>query len=133
MKSIQSPSFLRRVLMVDAVCSGAMGAAMIALAAVLGDVLQLPADLLREAGIVLIPFAAFVGFLATRAQPVRFAVWAVIALNVVWAADSILLLLTGWVAPNALGYAFVIGQALVVAVFAELEYVGLRRTSATAA
>jgi hypothetical protein len=38
------------------------------------------------------------------------------------------LLASGWVAPTALGYAFVLGQALVVAILAECEYLGLRRS-----
>lgn len=133
MRSIQSWSFLRRVLLFDAVSSGAMGLAAIPLSGMLATVLGLPVELLVEAGIVLVPFAAFVGFLATRAQPARTGVWVVIALNIVWVLDSIVLLLTGWVAPNALGYAFVIGQAVAVAVLAGLEYIGLRRSAALAA
>ena len=39
-----------------------------------------------------------------------------------------LLLIGGWVAPTVLGYVFVIGQALVVALFAELEFFGLKRS-----
>jgi hypothetical protein len=50
-----------------------------------------------------------------------------------WAAASGLLLDTGWVAPAALGYAFVIAQATIVAIFGELQYLDLRRSSATAA
>src|SRR3546814_17864393 len=49
----------------------------------LANVLALPADLISQAGFVLIPFAAFVGYLATRAELSRLAVWSVIALNVV--------------------------------------------------
>jgi hypothetical protein len=51
---------------------------------------------------------------------------------VLWAAASGLLLASGWVAPTALGYAFVIGQAAVVALLGELQYVGLRRPVAMA-
>ena len=58
----------------------------------------------------------------------RLGVWSIIGLNVVWVIDSVLILATGWVEPNALGYAVVIAQALAVGVFAELEYVGLRRS-----
>ena len=47
-------------------------------------------------------------------------------------AGSIGLLVSGWVAPTALGYAFVIAQAIVVGVFAELQFVGLRRSEAAA-
>jgi len=43
--------------------------------------------------------------------------------------QSCALLLTDWIAPNAVGYAFVIGQAAVTAVFAELEYLGLRNSA----
>jgi hypothetical protein len=92
----------------------------------------LPAQLLSEAGLVLLPFAAFVGYVASRAMPARFAVWAIIVLNVIWVVDSIVLLFTGWVAPNALGYAFVVAQALVVAALADLEYVGLKKSAALA-
>jgi hypothetical protein len=133
MTSIRASSLLRRVLIVDAVSSGAMGLGMIAFAELLAGLLQLPLDLISQAGIVLLPFAAFVGFVASRSEPSRLAVWMIIGLNVVWVVDSIVLLFTGWVAPNALGYAFVIGQAAVVLAFADFEYMGLKRSTAVAA
>jgi hypothetical protein len=129
MNAVRSLSFLRRVLLLDAAASAAMGFGLLTLAPWLGGMLSLPEALLREAGIVLLPFAAFVAFLASRENPPRTGVWAVIALNAVWAVDSVALLLTGWVAPNAVGYGFVAAQALAVLVLAELEYVGLRRAS----
>jgi hypothetical protein len=55
-----------------------------------------------------------------------------IVLNVLWTVDSVLILLTGWVSPTELGYAFVVVQALGVAILASLEYVGWRRSEATA-
>ena len=131
MSSIRSLSFLRRVLLVDAATSAVMGLAMIAFAGTFSALLALPTTLLFEAGIILLPFAAFVGWLASRARPPRLAVWIVIALNALWAIDSLLLLVSGWIAPNGFGYAFIGGQALAVAVLAELEYVGLRRGVAT--
>jgi hypothetical protein len=129
MNSIRSSSFLRRVLLVDAASCAGMGLGMIAFNDLLARILQLPAQLLSEAAIVLLPFAAFLAFVASRPTPARFAVWAIIVLNVIWVVDSIVLLFTGWVAPNALGYAFVIAQAVVVAVLADLEYVGLKKSS----
>ena len=120
--------FLRRVLLADAVTSGATGLLMMLGASLLAELLGMPAALLDYAGLVLLPFAALVAYLATRESLWRPAVWAVIACNALWAADSVLLLLTGWIEANKLGVAFVIAQALVVAVFAELEYVGLRRS-----
>jgi hypothetical protein len=56
-------------------------------------------------------------------------VWAVIVLNALWTVDSFLLLLTGWVAPTELGYIFVAAQAFGVAVFAGLEYFGLKKSA----
>jgi hypothetical protein len=110
-----------------------MGLAMIAFAELIASLLQLPVELVSEAGIVLLPFAAFVGFVASRPEPARVAVWFIIALNAVWVVDSIVLLFSGWVAPNALGYAFVIAQAAVVLALADFEYMGLKRSTAVAA
>jgi hypothetical protein len=106
-----------------------MGLGLLAVAPALAPLLNLPVELLREAGAILLPFAALLGYLASRHQPSRAGVWVVIALNALWSIDSTLLLLSGWVEPNGLGYAFAIGQAVVVGVFAELEYIGLRRAS----
>ena len=123
----QSSMFLRRALLLDAAASGGTGLLMIAGAGLLEGLLGLPAALLRGAGIVLIPYVAFVAYAATRESIARSAVWAIIAANGLWAAASALLLVGGWVAPTALGYAFVAGQALVVALLGELQYMGLRR------
>lgn len=130
MTTIQPATFLRRVLLLDAVSSGAMGILLLTCSGLLADFLNLPAALLSEAGIVLVPFALAVGFLGTRARLSRIAVWAVIAINAVWAIDSVVLLFTGWVQPNPLGYLFVVGQATFVAVMAELEFIGLRKSAA---
>ena len=119
--------FLRRVLILDAVASGATGLSMFAFAALLEQWLNLPAVLLRYAGLSLLPFAAIVAWLGLRASLSRAGVWAVIALNVLWVVDSAALLVSGWVDPALLGYAFVIFQAAVVAVLAELEFIGLRQ------
>ena len=56
----------------------------------------------------------------------------IIAINALWVAASFGLLLSGLVAPTPLGYAFVIAQALAVALLAELQFIGLRRTTANA-
>ena len=119
--------FLRRALMLDAAASGATALLAIAAAGLLEGLLGLPTALLRWAGLVLLPYVAFVVYAGTREDISRSAVWAVIVANVLWAIASALLLVSGWVAPTALGYAFVIGQALAVALLGELQYTGLRR------
>ncbi len=126
--SVPVSTFLRRVLAVDAVSSGAMGVVMLLAAAPLSSLLGLPASLLTWSGLSLLPFAAFVGWLATRELPPRAAVWAVVICNVLWALDSVILLASGWSDPTPLGKVFVVSQAVFVALLAELQFFSLRRT-----
>jgi hypothetical protein len=124
---------LRRVLLVDAATCIAAGLLMMLGARLLDELLGLPAALLQYAGVSLLAFTAFLVYVGTRKTLSRTAVWVVIAVNALWAADSFLLLLTGWIAPTGLGYAFVIAQALAVALLADVQYLGLRRSFARAA
>lgn len=126
--SMSALSFLRRSLLADAAISGATGLLMIFGAGLLEGLLGLPASLLRYAGLSLLPFAVLVFGLARRDPLSPGSVWAVIAANAAWVAGSVLLLVSGGVAPSGLGYAFVLGQAAAVAFFAEMQYVGLRRS-----
>lgn len=128
--SFTTSSFLRRVLTADAAISGATGAVMILAADAVSALLDVPATLLRYAGIGLIPFVAYVFYLSRRASLAPASVLFVIALNVAWVIASGVLLLSGQIHPNALGYGFVIVQAIAVAAFAEMQYVGLRGKAA---
>jgi len=83
----------------------------------------------RTVSVELEPWPAFVAWLGTRERVQRPLVFAVVACNALWALDSVLLLVTGWVEPTILGEVFVLGQAAVVAVLAELEFIGLRRST----
>ena len=123
--------FLRLVLGADAVASGTTGALLIGSAGLLEGPLGLPAALMREAGLVLVPYVAFVGWLATRARTSVWNVDAVILCNAAWTLASVVLLAGGFVSPTWLGIAFVLAQAAAVALFGALQYVALR-TSGTA-
>src|ERR1041385_3180755 len=109
------PNFLRYALLADAIASGATGALLIAGAGLLDGLLGLPVALMREAGLILVPYVAFVAWVGTREAIARGAVWAIIAANALWAGASVCLLVSGLVAPTTLGTAFVIAQAAVVA------------------
>lgn len=124
--------FLRRVLIADAVATGAAGLLMFGLSGWLEPWLNVPASLLFFAGLALLPYTACVAYLSTRATVSRAAIWAVVLCNAAWAFDSVVLLATGWITPSTLGYAFVILQAAVVAVFCELQLMGMRRVSSAA-
>jgi hypothetical protein len=132
MSYAQSNTFLRYALLADAVASGATGLLLIAGAGVLESLLNIPLALSREAGLVLIPYVAFVAYVGTRENIAHGAVWAIIVANAVWALASIALLASGWIAPNLLGVVFIAMQAAVVAVFGELQFVGLRRSAVRA-
>src|SRR2546430_17211840 len=119
--------FLRKALLLDAAASGATGLLLIAGAGLLDGLLGLPVALMREAGLILVPYVAFVAWVGTRQGIVRGAVWAIIAANALWALASVCLLVSGLVAPTLLGYAFVLAQAAVVAFLGELQYAGLKR------
>ena len=126
-------TFLRRVLAFDAISCVAMGGAMIAGSSLAAPLLGVPATLLQGAGAALLPFAAFVGWLASRDVPPAAGVWAAIVINALWVVDSLLLAAGVGAAPTTLGIALIVGQALAVATLAELEYVGLKRLRLRAA
>ena len=127
MSTNQSTTFLRNVLLLDAAASGATAALLIAGAGLLDGLLGLPVALMREAGLILVPYVAFVAWVGTREGIARGAVWAIVATNALWAIASVGLLVSGLVAPTILGTAFVIAQAAVVALLGELQYAGLKR------
>lgn len=112
---------LNRLLAADAVTSLAAGMLMVLAAAPLADWLNLPAPLLRGAGLLLLPWVVVLGLLARQKSPSRNAIWAVVAINAMWAIDSLVLLVSGWVAPNTLGTVFILSQAGVVGAFAVLQ------------
>jgi hypothetical protein len=114
------------MLIADAATSGVTGLLMLFAADGLATLLGVPATLLRYAGLILLPFAGLLVVLAARVRMSPGAVRAVIAANVLWAVDSIVLLFTGWVEPSALGYAFIVVQAVIVALFAEFQHVALK-------
>lgn len=132
MSHARPSALLRWALILDAVASGAMGLLLLAAAGVLAAYLGLPGALLQAAGAILLPWTVLVAFLATRDRLRPPLLWTVVALNALWVAASLLLLVSGWVAPTALGLVFVLAQAAAVAVLTEAQFVGLRRAVATA-
>jgi hypothetical protein len=126
---IYPSSLLRRALQADTVFSGT-GAVLLTLGAgELAPLLNLPEALLREAGLILIVYAAFVGWLSTRTGFPKILVVAVVAGNAAWTLSSIALIFSGAVTPNVLGEIALAMQAIIVGILAELQFLGLRRSS----
>lgn len=118
--------FLRRVLGLDALASGATGLLLATTAPWLDRLLGLDPLFARPVGLFLVAYALAVAALALRPRPRPALVVAVIAINALWAVESVLTLVLGWQTPNALGVAFVLAQGAVVAAFAVLQWVAIR-------
>jgi hypothetical protein len=126
---IHASVFLRRAFLLDTITSGMMALLLTFGAGELAPLLNLPEDVLRETGLVLIAYTALVGWLATRQSMPKALVLNVIAINAAWTVASIALLFSSAVTPNWLGQAFIAGQAIVPGALAELQYIGVRRSS----
>ncbi len=112
---------LRTALKLDALVTGANGAAYLVAAGPLEDLLGLSPALLRGVGAFLLLFSAAVWIVASRPRVSPPAALVVIAVNVLWAADSIAFLATGVSDPTTAGGVWIVMQALVVAGFAGLQ------------
>ncbi|MBP2161748.1 MULTISPECIES: hypothetical protein [Asticcacaulis] len=120
-------NLLKFALIADAMASAAMGLLLAGGAGLLSGFLNLPQELLFYAGLFLVPYGLGVAWIGTRPQISRPLAWLVVALNGLWVADSIGLLVTDLVSPNAWGTAFVAAQALAVTVFAITQIAGLKQ------
>ena len=129
--SLPGDALVRLVLKLDAVVTGANGAAYLAGAALLDGPLGLPASFLRGIGAFLLVFAACVWIVSVRREVSPTAVGAVIVLNAVWVVDSLALVAFGWHDPTTGGSVWVTLQAIVVAAFALLQATALRRLGRT--
>jgi hypothetical protein len=125
--------FLRRALLADAIFSGIGAVGFTLGAGAFASLLNLPEALLRETGLFLIAYALFVGWLGTRASMPKAMVLIVVTGNAAWTLASIWLLFSGRVSQNLLGEIVVVAQAIATGVFAELQYIGLRKTSGAVA
>jgi hypothetical protein len=129
-----SPSqFLRRALLADAIFSGVSAAGLTFGAGAFASLLNLPEALLQETGLFLIAYTILVGWLGTRPSVPRALVMLVVVGNAAWTLASIALLFSGAVSPNLLGEIVVVAQAIATGVFAELQYVGLRKSGGAVA
>lgn len=126
-QKVDTHLFVRRALQADAAASAATGLLLAAGAELLTDWLGLPVGLMRFAGLSLLPFAALVLYVGLYQAPPRTAVLAIIAYNAMWTIDSCVLLASGFVAPTALGTAFVVVQAATVGALAALQWLGVKR------
>lgn len=111
---------LKTLIAADALTCATMGTILLAGSAAISPIIHVPQPLLHYAGLSLFPIAAFMALTVIASTP-RWAVNLVILGNLLWAAASVFLPASGVIAPNALGWTLLIGQAAIVALLAKLE------------
>jgi hypothetical protein len=122
-------SLLRNALLADALLSGATAMLLVAAAGPLSGLLGLSVGLLRGSGLFIVPFVALAASIRLRTRISRTPIFVLVVCNALWAVDSVLVLLLGWIEPTVPGEVFVVGQAVIVGVLAELQFIGLRRST----
>jgi hypothetical protein len=118
---------LRLALGLDAVVTGANGAAYLLGASVLDGPLGLSAALLRGVGAFLLVYAGTVWLVASRRHIPAAAVEAIVGANALWAAGSVAVAVVGVGSLTGLGAGWLVLQAVLVAAFAAVQLAGLRR------
>ncbi|MBN9408528.1 MAG: hypothetical protein J0H69_05180 [Burkholderiales bacterium] len=125
--SVVSPARLRAVLWADAASGLALAALQWTLAEPLSTWLGLPVALLEGSALVLLAYVALASWLALRQGQPRGMLTLLVIDNWVWVAGCLLLAFGPWAQPTALGMAWLLAQAVAVAVLAELQWmIGLR-------
>ena len=119
--ALRQQALLPLALKLDALVTGANGAAYVAAASVLDEPLGIPESTRRSVGVFLLLFAMAVWSVATRPEISRTAVLAVVAANALWVIDSLLAVAFDWGSPTTAGAVWIVLQALVVLGFAALQ------------
>lgn len=117
----------RHAVLADAAASGAMAALFLAGSGIVAQLTGLPAGFLFWVGVAFLPWVVALVLIGRAEPPAAGAVEAVIAGNALWVVASIAVVVFGVFDINALGVAFVVAQAVAVAILAELQFLGLRR------
>ena len=117
---------LRTVLRLDAVVTGVNGAAYLAAAPLLSELLGVPSGALRGLGAFLLAYAAGVALVAARPVVSAGATEVVVGANLLWSAASVAAVVTGRFDLTTVGAVWVLLQAAVVAGFAVLQLTALR-------
>jgi len=89
--------FLRMVLLLDAAASGVMALLLIAGATLLAPLLALPQALLVWAGVLLVPWTIMLVILSRKEALSRLVLYDVVAVNALWVAASLGILVAGLV------------------------------------
>lgn len=125
-------NLIRFALTADAIATAATGALLAIGGGLLAELTGLPAAATLPLGLFLIAFAAFVGWVGMQRETPRGTATLIVLVNAAWVVGSVIVLLAGTWTLTLLGVAFVLAQAVAVAAFVALQWIGLGRTRALA-
>ena len=126
---MNTPLFLKRVLLMDAASCLGLGALLLIAAGALSGLFGIDSRVLQLAGAILVPTGLFMAWTALRVPIAPVLVALIILGNILWVVESFLFL-GQQPGATAIGQAFVIAQAVAVAGLAALETVGIMRLRA---
>lgn len=118
---------IRLALRLDFASCAGLGAILLAAAPVLDGPLGLSTGAQRALGAFLLVWSLVPLMIGSRPVIRRGAVWAVVAVNVLWILETGVALVAGVFPLTGLGVAFMVVQAVAVLVLTELQWLGLRR------
>jgi len=122
-------TLLRRVLWLDGLSTAAVGVLLLAATGLFEDLLGLPVSWSVPIGVGLLGWALAVVLIVDRPDIAPRHVMFVIGGNALSAAGLVALALTDLIPLTGPGVAFMLLMAVVVAVYAELQFMGLRRSA----
>jgi hypothetical protein len=128
MATIIASPLLRFALRLDGWVSALAGLLTLLLRPALTPLLGAPPDWIFGLGVFMLCYGVFIGWTAGRSQLATALVWTLVIGNGLWVVASVALAFSSWIEPTVWGQAVILAQAAAVAVFAELEYLGLRRS-----
>ncbi len=131
--TIRITPFLRNVITLDAIAGAAMATAFTLGGGLIANLSGLPQALLFWAGAALIPYVALLVWLRGHQTTSRLMMVDLVIINAVWVAVSIGLLVSGAIAPNALGIAFDLIQAAAVGAFGVIYAASLKAATTVSA
>ncbi len=121
-----SDSLLRLAMRADAIIVGLTGIAVVAAAGPISGLTGIPTAVCYGVGIFSIGYGAVVFVLAAAAN-VRKAGWATVIANAVCSVIAVAVVVTGVLPLTTAGIVVTVAAGVYTAVFAELQYAGVRR------
>lgn len=128
MAAITASPLLRLALNLDGWMSALAGLLICLLRPALTPLLGAPPSWVGWLGLFMLGYGLLIAWTARRIQLPSAPIWTLVIGNGLWVVASVALAFSSWINPTSLGQALILAQAALVAIFAELEYLGLRRS-----